>query len=136
MKTYIHVTNPQDEQATSIVHTMDDVKQTIAFVYPALCPYVRQVKMDIALKVKDKDNGDMFPKITRTFLYKKEEYNGLPIHTIAIPDINSKQHYVSTYKSFVTYQNAMDYLINQIETFLDMPEEKEEDTCDCDDLPY
>lgn len=134
MKTYIHVTNPQDEQATSIVHTMDDVKQTIAFVYPALCPYVRQVKMDIALKVKTKDIT--YPKITRTFLYKQEEYNGLPIHTVAIPDINSKQHYVSMYKSFVTYRDAMDYLINQIETFLDMPEEGEDVCKEPDDLPY
>lgn len=127
MKTYIHVMNENDENFTKQIAGRETIQRAVLSISPTMCPYAKQLKLCVSLKKKTDE--DMFPKITRTFAYKEEQYNDLCIHTIAYPDISTAQHYVAKYKSFCTYEEAIGFLVTTITTFWE-----EENKCNVDEF--
>ena len=131
-KIFIAISNHNDEQVCKQIANVnkEEITNILSQIHPSLCPYTKQVKLDVALKIRQPE--DTFPKITRTFIYKEEEYNSLKIHTIAFPDITTRQHYVKYYNSFHTLANAMYAMRDIIHAFL----EEEQKCKEPDDLPY
>ena len=108
-KIFIAVSNHNDEQVCKQIANVhkEEIANILSQINPSLCPYTKQVKLDVALKIRQPEEGDTFPRITRTFIYKEEEYNNLKIHTIAYPDITTRQHHVKYYNSFHTRANEL-----------------------------
>ena len=135
-KVFLAISNHNDENVCKQINginkmTKQEITEIISQINPSLCPYTKQVKLDVAIKVRNESQSDSFPRITRTFIYKEESYNNLTIHTVAFPDIMTQHHHVNQYQSYHTKGNALYALCDIIHAFLegDQP-------CSDEDLPY